>query len=133
MEKLRGVLVKTMLGIFIIFGVDNSFSSHADDRKNNFLVLGEGNTFGINACFGAPAKSLALTLIRQRQNFAWVYIIMAYSYLFVNGNEILKFKSDNENVNFLTQFCIGSISNGFDATESKKVSLKRHVIDYSAD
>ena len=58
---------------------------------------------------------------------------MAYSYLFVNGNEILKFKSDNENVNFLTQFCIGSISNGFDATESKKVSLKRHVIDYSAD
>ena len=30
----------------IIIGVDNSSSSHADNRKNNFLVLGEGPTFG---------------------------------------------------------------------------------------
>ena len=33
MEKVRGVLVKAMLGVFIIFGVDNSFSSHADNCK----------------------------------------------------------------------------------------------------
>ena len=32
----------------IIFGVDNSSSSHVDNRKNNFLVLGKGPTFGIN-------------------------------------------------------------------------------------
>ena len=51
----------------------------------------------------------------------------------MNGNEIFKFKSDNENVNFQTQFYIGSISNGFEAIEFKKVSLKRRVIDYSAD
>ena len=25
----------------IIFGIDNSSSSHADNQKNNFLVLGE--------------------------------------------------------------------------------------------
>ena len=37
----------------IIFGVDNSSSSHADNRKNNFLVLGEGDAFGINGSFGA--------------------------------------------------------------------------------
>ena len=28
----------------IIFGVDNSSSSHDENRKNNFLVLGEGPT-----------------------------------------------------------------------------------------
>ena len=28
----------------VIFGVDNSGSSHIDDCKNNFLVLGEGPT-----------------------------------------------------------------------------------------
>ena len=35
----------------IIFGVDNSSSSHADHCKNNFLVLDEGSTFGINGIF----------------------------------------------------------------------------------
>ena len=50
----------------VIYGGDNSSSSHADNRKNNFLVLGEGLTYGIN---GAP-ESLALTLLKQRQNFA---------------------------------------------------------------
>ena len=33
---------------FIVVGVDNSLSSHSDNRKNNFLVQGEGPTFGIN-------------------------------------------------------------------------------------
>ena len=31
----------------VIFVVDNSLSSHAENRKNNFLVLGVGDTFGI--------------------------------------------------------------------------------------
>ena len=41
------------------------------------------------------------------------------SCLFVNGKEVFKFKADNKNVNFPTQFCLGSISNGFSATESR--------------
>ena len=32
------------------------------------------------------------------------------NYLLVNGKEIFKFKADNKNVNFPTQFCLGSIS-----------------------
>ena len=39
----------------IIFGVDNSLSFHADNHKNNFLVLDEGLTF---ANFGSPEKKL---------------------------------------------------------------------------
>ena len=35
----------------IIFGVANGLSSHFDNRKNNFLILDEGNTFGINESF----------------------------------------------------------------------------------
>ena len=31
----------------IIFGVDNSSSSHADNHKNSVLVLGERDIFGI--------------------------------------------------------------------------------------
>ena len=40
--------------IAITFGVHNSSSSHTDNHKNNFLILGEGPTFGINGSFGSP-------------------------------------------------------------------------------
>ena len=53
--------------------------------------------------------------------------------MYVNGKEIFKFKADNKKVNFLTQFCLGSISNGFSATKSKEVSLNGNVYDFSVD
>ena len=37
----------------VIFGFENSSSSHPDDCKNNILVLGEGPTDYINGNFGA--------------------------------------------------------------------------------
>ena len=55
------------------------------------------------------------------------------SYFFVNGKEIFKFKGNNKNVNFPTQFCLGSISNGFSATESREVSLNGNVYDFSVE
>ena len=53
--------------------------------------------------------------------------------MFVNGKEIFKYKADNKNVNFPTQFCLGSISNGLSATESRDVSLNGNVYDFSID
>ena len=53
------------------------------------------------------------------------------SYLLANGKEIFKLKADNKSVNFLTQFCLGSRSNGFSAIESRKVFLNRNVSDFS--
>ena len=44
-----------------------------------------------------------------------------------------KFKDENKNVNFATQFCLGSISNGFSATESREVSLNGNVYNFSVD
>ena len=41
----------------VILFVDNSSSSHADNCKN-FLILGEGDTFGINVSFGGPEKNV---------------------------------------------------------------------------
>ena len=55
------------------------------------------------------------------------------SYLIVNGKEIFKFKAGDKNFNFQTQFCQGSISNGFSATESKEVSLNRNKYDFLVD
>ena len=60
---------KTLLGM-LQFLVLNKPSSHIDNRKNNFLVLGEGDTFGINGGLGEPKKRKVLILVKQRQNFA---------------------------------------------------------------
>ena len=53
--------------------------------------------------------------------------------MFVNGKEIFKFKADITNVDFPTQFCLGSISNIFSAIESRKVSLNENVYDFSVE
>ena len=44
----------------IIFGADNSSLSNTDNHKNNFLILQEISTYGINGSFGSPEKKLVL-------------------------------------------------------------------------
>ena len=55
------------------------------------------------------------------------------SYLFVNGKEIFKFKADSKNVNFPTQFCLGSISTELGAIDSREIFLKGNMYDFSVD
>ena len=55
------------------------------------------------------------------------------SCMFVNGKEVFKFKANSKSVNFLTQFCLGSISNRFGATESRQVSWRGNVRNFSVD
>ena len=49
----------------IIFGADNSSSSHSDNWENNFLVLGEGPTYDITKALRHQNKNLVLTLVKQ--------------------------------------------------------------------
>ena len=114
----------------VIFGVDNSSLSHTDNCKNNFLVLGEARAYGINGSFGSLEKKFSINFSKANTKFRLsLYYNVDNSYLFVNGKEIFKFKADNRN-NFPTQFCLGSISNGFGTTESGEVSLNRSVYDF---
>ena len=53
----------------VIFDVVNSSSSHTDNHKNNFLILGGSLTYDINGSFGSPEKKL-LILVKQTQNVA---------------------------------------------------------------
>ena len=56
-------------GNAIIFGVDNSSFFHSDSCKNNFLILGEGQTFRINGSLDQQRRNLVLFLLKQTQNF----------------------------------------------------------------
>ena len=53
----------------VILGVDNSSSSHTDNRKNDFLVLDEGDTFGINGNFGTSEKLFIITFSKSKTKF----------------------------------------------------------------
>ena len=70
----------------VIFGVDNSSSSHVDNRKNNFIVLGEEDTFRITESFGTPGKKFSINFIKARAKFCLsLYCNGDNSYLFPNG------------------------------------------------
>ena len=91
----------------IIFGVDNTSSSHTDNRKNNFLVLGEA-THGINDSTGAAGKKISINFSKVNTKFCLsLYYNGDESYLYVNKTEICKFKTKH-NTN-LCRFCLGSV------------------------
>ena len=90
---------------------------------------------GLMEALDHQKKILILILLKQTQFF--FFLSLHYngdnSYLFVNGEEIFKFKADSKNINFPTQFCLESISNAFSTTESRDVSLNGNVYDFSVD
>ena len=53
----------------IIFGVDNSLTSNTHNKKNDFLVLGEGRTFGNNGSFGSPEKMFSINFSKASTKF----------------------------------------------------------------
>ena len=118
---------------FIVFDVDNSSSSHVDNHKNNFLILVLGSTYGINGSFGSPQKIFSINFTKEI-NFPWVYIIMLIIVIcLLKKKETIKLQADNKNVNFLTRFCLGNISDWFSAAKSREVSLNGNGNDFSVD
>ena len=72
--------------IVVIFGVDNSASTHADNAKNHFLMLGEVPTFGINGSFDSPKKKFSISFWKANTKFCLSLIYNAdNNYFFVNG------------------------------------------------
>ena len=81
---------------------------------------------------GSPEKKFSIDFSKVSTKCCLSLLYNAdNSYLFVNGKGVFKFKADNKNANFPTQFCLRKISNGFSATESKEVSLNENVYDLS--
>ena len=56
--------------IVIIFCVNSSSSSHVDNCKNNFSILGLGPIFGINGSFGSSEKKNNINFTKANLNVA---------------------------------------------------------------
>ena len=77
----------------IIFGVDNSSSSHTDNLKNDFLVLGEGPTDNINGSIGAAQKKFSIHFSKAKTKFCLSFHNNGHnSYLFVKGKKPISLK-----------------------------------------
>ena len=117
----------------IIFGVDMSFSKHANNKANNIYVMGKDYITKINDTtiyaekmfyrnFTEPGKKFILSLHYNDDN----------SYLFVNGREELKFKTKtNQIIN--KNLCLGNLSNYWGRDHSAKTSLYGSIYDFVLD
>ena len=81
-----------------------------------------------------PEKMFSINFTKANRKFCLsLHYNADNSYLFVNEKKKKKLKPTVKMLNFPTQFCIGSISNGFSNTESREVSLNGNVYDFSVD
>ena len=105
----------------LIFGVDESSLVHANNKANNIYVMGDIFVQGINDTtlyaekvysqnFTQPSKKILLSLHYNGDD----------SYLFVIGQQELKFKSKTEHL-VKVKLCIGNLSDQWTASESKKL------------
>ena len=91
----------------IISGIDNGSSSHTDNPKNKFLILGGGDTFCINGGFGEPEIKKSINFNKAKTKFFWVCIIMLIivTYLWMEKKSI-NFKLVIKIINFYFGFIL---------------------------
>ena len=88
----------------VIFGIDKSSSSDVGNRKNNFLVLCDRSADDINGSVSATEKKFSINFGKAKTNICLsLHCNGDKSYLFANGKDICKFKSDNKYANSSTQ------------------------------
>ena len=117
----------------IIFGVDMSFSKHANNKANNIYVMGKDYIQKINDTtiyaekmyyrnFTDPGKKFVLSLHYNGNN----------SYLYVNSNQELKFKAKTDQL-VKEKLCLGNLSDQWTMSESEKTGLHGKIYDFVVD
>ena len=117
----------------IIFGVDMSFSKHANNKANNVYVMGKDYIQKINNTaiyaekmyyrnFTDPGKKFVLSLHYNGNK----------SYLYVNGNQELKFKAKTDQL-VKEKLCLGNLSDQWTTSESEKTGLHGKIYDFVVD
>ena len=103
--QVHEVLLMTFLKNVIIFGVHISSSSRSENRKNNFLILGEGTTYGINGSFGSPEKKFSINFTKANTKCCLSLHCNAHnSYLFVHERKSLNLKLAIKMLTFQVSF-----------------------------
>ena len=76
-----------------------SFSVHADSKKKDTIVLGEGPTHGLDGTTLTAEKKYLINFTENNKKFCLrLYYNEVNSYLFVNGTKIHKFKAKDSEI-----------------------------------
>ena len=116
----------------IIFGVDMSSSVHVDNKKKDILILGKGPTQGLEHTLTAE-KMYSINFTVQKKRFCLsLHYNWANSYLFINGQEIVKFKAKDSEI-VAAPLCLENISKEWSVDNMKKTGLNGYVYDFSVN
>ena len=117
----------------IIFGVDMSFSKHANNKANNIYVMGKDYVQKINDTTIYAEKMYYRNFTDPGQKFV---LSLHYngddSYLFVNGRQELKFKAKPDQL-VKEKLCRGNLSDQWTTSESEKTGLYGNIYDFVVD
>ena len=112
----------------VIFVADMSSSAHIDNKKKDILILGKNPTQTLEHTLTAE-KLYSINFTGNNENLDYNGV---NSYLFVNGTEIVKFKTKDSEI-VATALCLGNISRDFYVDNMKKTGLNGYVYVFSAD
>ena len=122
-------------GNVLIFGVHESFITHANNKANNIFIMGDGFVQGINNTTLYAEKIYSQNFTQPNKKFI---ISFHYndndndSYLFVNGKQELKFKCKTDQL-VKEKLCIGNLSDQWTTSESEKTGLYGNIYDFVVD
>ena len=100
--------------------------------KKDTLILGKGLAQGLDGITLTAEKEHSIQNINGQQNkfFPTLYYDKVYSYLFVNGVEIYRFKARDSEIN-VDRLCLGNVSNNLSNDNIRKAELYRYIYDFS--
>ena len=107
-------------------------STDIDNKKKDILVLGIGPTQGLESTLTAEKMYYINFTITKKKNCLSLHYNGANSYLFVNGTQIIKFKSKDSKI-VASPLYLGNISKDWSTDNMIKTGLTGYIYDFSAD
>ena len=104
-----------------------------DNKGKDILILDKCPTQGLEHTLGAE-KMFSINFTKENTKFCLsLHYDGANSYLFVNGREIIKFKTKKDSEILANSICLRNISKDWSVGNVKKTWLKGYVCDFSVD
>ena len=101
-------------------------------KKKDILILSEGPTQGLEHTLSAE-KMYSINFTVTKKKFCLsLHYNGENSYLFDNGKEIHKFKTNDSEI-VATPSCLGNISKEWSVDNMKKTGLNSYVYDFIVD
>ena len=107
-----------------------SLSTKIHNNKKDILILGKGPTQGLEHTLSVEKMYSINSTEKSKKTYLSLNYNNENSYLFVNGTEIIKFKSNDPGI-LPYRLCLWNISKDLPIDNIKKTGLNGYVFDFS--